>query len=64
MVKNQYQEWFFFYNSGNGFEKSDSENPYICILDLLRFHSKLLGWNQRKILIALGINGLSYPNAE
>ena len=28
IVKNQYQEQFFD-NSGNGFEKSDPENPYI-----------------------------------
>ena len=44
MEKNQYREWFFD-KSGNRCEKSDPENPYICILDqhFIAYSSKVIG---------------------
>ena len=47
-MKNQYQVFLmigFFDNSGNGFEKNDPENPYICILNQhsICFSSKVIG---------------------
>ena len=62
MKKNQHQERFFD-NSENKCDKSDPENPYICILDqnFIVFSSKVIELKLTQNLVTLGINGLKTP---